>query len=49
MAANLTQTLNFKANFHKEFELFSNNKMYAEKKKKKNIRPWVGTNHQPFG
>ena len=28
MAANLTQILNFKANFHKEFELFSK-KNYA--------------------
>ena len=29
MAANLTQILNFKANFHEEFELLSRNKMYA--------------------
>ena len=29
MAANLTQILNFKANFHKEFELFSKKKIYA--------------------
>ena len=28
-AANLTQILNFKANFHQEFELFSKNKVYA--------------------
>ena len=29
MAANLTQILNFKANFHQEFELFSRNKTHA--------------------
>ena len=29
MAANLTQILNFKANFHQEFELFSGKKIYA--------------------
>ena len=29
MAANLTQILNFKANFHKEFELFSKKQFYA--------------------
>ena len=29
MAANLTQILNFKANFHQEFELFSRKKIYA--------------------
>ena len=29
MAANLTQILNFKANFHQEFELFSKKKIYA--------------------
>ena len=29
MAANLTQILNFKANFQQEFELFSDKKMYA--------------------
>ena len=29
MAANLTQILNFKANFHQEFELFSRKKNYA--------------------
>ena len=29
MVANLTQILNFKANFHQEFELFSKNKIYA--------------------
>ena len=27
--SNLTQILNFKANFHQEFELFSKNKIYA--------------------
>ena len=30
MAANLTQILNFKVNFHQEFELFSKNKIYAD-------------------
>ena len=30
MAANLTQILNFKANFHKEFEQFTRKKMYAD-------------------
>ena len=29
MAANPTQILNFKANFHKEFELFKKKKLYA--------------------
>ena len=29
MAANLTQILNFKANFQQEFELFSGKKIYA--------------------
>ena len=29
MAANLTQILKFKANFHQEFELFSRKKNYA--------------------
>ena len=29
MEANLTQILNFKANFHQEFELFSEKKIYA--------------------
>ena len=29
MAANLSQILNFKANFHQEFELFSGNNNYA--------------------
>ena len=29
MVANLTQILNFKVNFHQEFELFSKNKIYA--------------------
>ena len=29
MVANLTQILNFKANFDQEFELFSKNKIYA--------------------
>ena len=29
MAANLTQIVNFKANFHQEFELFSKIKFYA--------------------
>ena len=29
MAANLTQILNFKANFHQEFKLFSKKKIYA--------------------
>ena len=29
MAANLTQILNFKANFHQEFEIFSKRKIYA--------------------
>ena len=29
MAANLTQILNFKANFHQEFELFSRKEIYA--------------------
>ena len=29
MAANLTQILNFKANFHQEVELFSRKKIYA--------------------
>ena len=29
MLANLTQILNFKANFHQEFKLFSKNKIYA--------------------
>ena len=29
MAANLTQFLNFKTNFHQEFELFSRKKIYA--------------------
>ena len=29
MAANLTQILNFKANFHQEFKLFSRKKIYA--------------------
>ena len=29
MAANLTQILNFKANFLQELELFSKNKIYA--------------------
>ena len=29
MAANLTQILNFKANFYQEFELFSRKKIYA--------------------
>ena len=29
MAANLTQIVNFKANFHQECELFSKIKMYA--------------------
>ena len=32
MAANLTQILNFEANFHQEFELFSQKQMYANKK-----------------
>ena len=30
MAANLTQILNFKANFHQEFELFPPQKNYAK-------------------
>ena len=29
MAANLTQILNFKANFHQEFKLFAKKKIYA--------------------
>ena len=29
MVANLTQILNFKVNFHQEFEQFSKNKIYA--------------------
>ena len=29
MAANLTQILKFKANFHQEFEQFSKNNIYA--------------------
>ena len=29
MAANLTQILNFKANFRQEFKLFSKKKIYA--------------------
>ena len=29
MAANLTKILNLKANFHKEFKLFSTKKIYA--------------------
>ena len=29
MVANLTQILNFKVDFHQEFELFSKNKIYA--------------------
>ena len=30
MEANLTQIHNFKANFHQEFELFSEEKNYAD-------------------
>ena len=30
MAANLTQILNFKVNFHQEFELFFLKKVYAD-------------------
>ena len=33
---NLTQILNFKANFHTEFELFFKKKIYAN-----NVSPWL--------
>ena len=42
MAANLTQFLNFKANFHQEFELFSRKKIYANNGGHFNPRePWA--------